>query len=251
MGKVKVNCSLFFSDEPCEQPEPISTVNRELVDFIFNKIKAAGYRPVDLAKRFSPKKPYKMQRHLDKFKETGQLPPSYMAYLSRELGFTLDEIQELERRHDQRIHRQRNLFVEHFDLIERYREQILDTPKWQNIVFHGMGFFTLWIGSHRPLTLGDLLILYRQGCWIADSACCGPVHIIYGSGSPFSGMRYYQGFCRSCHEMKYGYFSQFTQIRQSILDLARTTPYTPSRETVETLIVALLKQDGLWDETGD
>lgn len=244
MGKVRVNGSLLFTDEPCEQPEREDTVNRELIKFIFDKMKAAGLRPLDLAKRFSPKKPYKMQRQLDKFKETGQLPPSYMVYLSRELGFTLEEVKELERRHHQRIHRQRDLFVEHFDLIEGHREQILDTPKWRNIVFHGMGIFTLWIGSHRPLTLGELLLLYRQGCWITDSVCCGPVHLIYGVGSPLTGSHHYHGFCRSCHQMKYGHFDQFTQIRGPILDLIRAHPYEPSQETVKTLIQALLEKEG-------
>jgi hypothetical protein len=28
-----------------------------------------------------------MQRHLETLKETGQIPPRYMVYLSRELGF--------------------------------------------------------------------------------------------------------------------------------------------------------------------
>lgn len=243
MGKVNVNDSLFFVDDPCEQPEPISMVNRELIDFIFNRIKAAGYRPIDLAKRFSPKKPYKMQRHLDIFKETGQLPPSYMTYLSRELGFTLDEVKEMESRHDQRLHRQRDLFVKHFDLIERHLEQILNTSEWRNIVFHGMGFFTLWVGSHRPLTLGDLLIFYRQGTWIADSVCCGPVHFIYAVGSPLSGMLCYHGFCRSCHQMKTGHFSQFNQIRQPVLDIVRDCPYEATWETVETLVSDLQKRE--------
>jgi hypothetical protein len=207
-------------------------------------MKAAGLRSLDLAKRFSPQKPFKMQRNLDKFKETGRLPPSYLDYFSRELGFTLDEVHELERRHELRFHRQRNLFIAYFDLIEAQTDLIRDTPAWCNIVFQGMGLGDLCVSRERPLTLGELLGLYRKGLLIHDDACCGRVHLLFGVGSYLSGMNYYEGFCRTCRRVVCGSLGSFSQFFIPVRNAMGDKPYKPSQETVKTLILALLEKSG-------
>jgi len=230
---------LLYEDGPCEQPVQEDIVNRDLITFIEDKRRSLGLSLADLARGYNPRKPHKMRRAYDGFLDTGKIHPAYLAFLARQLGFTLEEVQAMERLHEQRIHHQRDLFVAHFDLIEGHADLILATAAYRNITFYGMGLLTLWSGLHRPLTLGDLLLLYREGAWIAPSACCGPVHLIRAAGSPLCGSHQYHGFCRACHHMKYGHFDQFSRILKPVGDLVRPYPFEPSRETVETLVIAL------------
>ncbi len=235
----KLNGFLLHTDEPCPRPEPEDMVNRELIAFIESKRKGLGLSLSDLARRCNPRKPHKMRRALDSFLLTAKMHPAYLALLAGELGFCLEEVAELERRHDRRLHRQRNLFIEHFDLIEDHADWILATPSYRNIFFHGMGLHSCYIGMHRPLTIGDLLRLYRQGQWISDSSCCGRVHIFFGAGSPLSGMNSFQGFCRGCGKILHDELGSFSRLFFPARKVMDEQPYEPSPETVESLVAGL------------
>lgn len=244
---LKLNGPLLNADGPCERPEEEDIVNRDLIAFIESKRRSLGLGLSDLAKRYNPRKPHKMRRALDAFRETGKIHPAYMAFLSRELNFHQDEVAELERRHDLRIHRQRNLFVQHFDLIERHADLILATAEYRNITFHGLALGALYIGLHQPMTVGVLLRLYQKGEWICDSSCCGPVHIFFGAGSPLSGMNSFQGFCRGCGRLLYGQMGSFSQLFFPVRKvMEESASCEPSHETVESLIIALLMREGKW-----
>ena len=242
----KLNGLLLYADGPCERPESEDIVNRDLIAFIESRRKGLGLSLSDLAKRYNPRKPHKMRRALDSFLLTAKMHPACLAFLAGELGFSLEEVAGLERRHDRRIHRQRDLFIQYFDLIERHAELILASADYRSITFHGLALGALYIGLHRPMTLGVLLRLYQKGQWISDSSCCGRVHILFGAGSPLSGMNSFQGFCRGCGKILYDELGSFSQLFFPARKVMEEQAYEPGQETVESLVIDLLEREGKW-----
>lgn len=79
---------------------------------------------------------------------------------------------------------------------------------------------------------------------ISDISCCDRVHILFGTGSPLSGINSFKGFCRGCGRLvddELGSFSQLFFPPKMDID---ANAYEPSRESVETLVIALLRREG-------
>ncbi len=228
----------FAADLPCEQPCNLpNPVNVELIDFIERKCVDAGYNDVSsLAKAFRSANPTKLIRNLQEFGKTSNLQPEYLEKLIKIINLDASEIDDIQRRHRDKLYEEKNRFLHNFDLMLDNTDVILADPRYRNIIFYGLYISTAWVGRNRPVTIGELLFHYRNGDFILPE-CCGSAYLISGGCSVLSGCNNYEGFCRTCKKRVYGSSEFFSaKVSGPYFKNPPPFPYEPTDYTVRQLV---------------
>ena len=93
---------------------------------------------------------------------------------------------------------ERTLIAEHYDILLRRADDVLEQPAWRKVTLIGAGYSIAYIGS-GIFTLGELIAAWSAGQLTVDCKTCGSVfRIVAISGSPLSGSGLVTGFCRNC-----------------------------------------------------
>ncbi len=236
----------FFADEPCEQPANMpSTVNTELIEYIWRKSQEAGFLGIAaLAKTFAGKNNNKIIRNLKIFNQTSRLNKNYMIYLHKLLNLDKAEIDAINKRHRDRLYAEEDLLISNFELLLLKSNLILESERYRNITFHGLFISSAWVGRRRPLTLGELFFHYKRGDWIMPD-CCGSVYVLSGGGSPLSGSNSYQGYCRTCKKIFFGSRPSFSELLGPFLKDEPDFEYIPTDCTVRHLVADLVAKEAL------
>jgi hypothetical protein len=240
----------FFVDDSCTQPEKLrASVNTELIDFVWQKCREAGYEDLDAlvkawAQAFGFKNTDKLRRNLREFGLTAELNHNYLAQMLRLLSIDKAELEALRTRHWDKLYEEEKLFIANFELLLRNADTILQDSRYRNIVFRGLYLATLWVGRNRPLTLGELYYHYNKSEWIFP-ACCGSVYLYRGSGSPLSGSNRYEGFCLVCKKIFRGSRESSCEIIEPFLKNPPDFPYQATEFSIKQLLADLNGDHGV------
>ncbi|MFB6344220.1 MAG: hypothetical protein ABEK50_00400 [bacterium] len=88
-------------------------------------------------------------------------------------------------------------FLNHYDLLNKYRERILEDPELYGVPVKSGGVDTT-VAVPSNLNLGPVLVLWRKGEFRRPCPDCEQsAHVLYAGGSPLSGSHSWSGFCRN------------------------------------------------------
>jgi len=94
--------------------------------------------------------------------------------------------------------RERELFQNHFDLIQENADLIINTPELFYCTLHAACINLAYLGGYLT-PLGVLLQLWRKGLLVdVCDHCRGDLYIFCAGGSPLSGTNKCSGLCRNC-----------------------------------------------------
>lgn len=248
MTKLKIE---FFTGEPCPTPNQINLLDTKRIEYVWQQCREAGYADLkEVAKAVANSlgtqqicKINKALLHLNSFADTGDLKKIYMQQLTRLVGLDHQEMDRIHARHLAILNADSRLFIQNFDLLYRNSEKILADERYRNIIFYGLFFSSAYTSRERPLTLGELYLLWNKNEWITPD-CCGQVYLYSAGGSPLSGSHSYFGYCCGCNKSYRGRRPTFMEIMKPFMDHVPGFPFEPTDYTIGQLIDDLKAMEG-------
>ncbi|NLN60706.1 MAG: hypothetical protein GX147_08405 [Deltaproteobacteria bacterium] len=229
----------FYKDDWVARPSN-TTANENLIHYIANSARLSGYATVrDLARAFGFKNPNKVTNALQIFFSTSEIHDSYMKKLVEILDLDPQKIEEINSQHRDALFKDQRLFVQHFDALYAKADFIISHERFRNIIFFGMNFESLWVGRHRPLSLGELFFHWKENRLVTDSACCGLLYIFQAAGSPLSGANSVTGYCDSCKQIISTKLPSFSAILHPLLNNPPPWPYAVVDDSMQDLVQEL------------
>ncbi len=229
----------FYADDPVAHPSNITT-NINLIDYIASSARLAGYDTIQaLAHAFGFHNPNKVMRALERFFATSKIHDAYLQKLVQLLDLDPQKIEEIINAHQDALFKDQRLLIQHFNALYAQADLIMAQERFRNLVFHGMGIESAWVGRQRPLTLGELFFHWKNNRLVTESVCCGLVYIFHAAGSPLSGANSVTGYCDSCRQKISTSLPSFSAILHPLLNNPPLWPYVVVDYSMQDLVQEL------------
>ncbi len=123
------------------------------------------------------------------------------------------------------------LFREHFDLILKYADLIISTPRYFHSYLENSNIGLMYIGGYYA-PMGVLLQLWKNNEFVDECDLCnGQLYLFHGGGSPLSGSNKCQGICKECKTLSQKRLSDVEPLATALKHIKNNLNYQLIQQT--------------------